>query len=598
MQTKTPVLALAALALLAAPALADVAYFLNGTMPTSWGDSGAVWTGQYAFLFGGWTGQTQLDKIYRYNPATDTVTTMNARLPTPRDLVSAVWTGQYAFLFGGTDSSVHYDQILRYNPSTDTLTVMNARLPQASFGTAAVWTGQYAYVFGGGVGPNRLSSILRYDPATDTLTTMSAILPAPRADMSAAWDGTYAYVFGGNGYGYLDDIVRYHPATNTATTLSTHLPAAYCCTTAVWHDGVGEIIGGTTATGTRVDEILRFDPSASTLTLREARLPWQPLRPVAVWDGSSALIFGGTSSGIMRFHPLLSPAPRNLQVFAGPAGGQLSLEWIPPAHDDGPTGYRVYRSTSAAGPFTAIATTSGTGTSYTDSGLGNGATRYYKVATLNAAGEGPLTASASGTTATPPSAPATPAVTAGPQRGELTVTWQPPANNGGLALTGYKLYVATSAGGPYSLLASPGSTSYTHAGLADGATRYYRVSAVNPAGDSPQSGTASATTWTGPGAPGGVTATSGPGLQQIRLQWTAASDGGNEIWSYTVYRDDGTGFQQRATFGPSGRQLTDSNLDLTKTYRYYVTATNLLSEGPASAMVCARPYPVGAALAC
>jgi cellulose 1,4-beta-cellobiosidase len=52
---------------------------------------------------------------------------------------------------------------------------------------------------------------------------------------------------------------------------------------------------------------------------------------------------------------------------------------------------------------------------------------------------------------------------------------------------------STTSGGPYTLIASPTGTTYTNTGLQSGATYYYVVSAVNAAGESPNSSQASAT---------------------------------------------------------------------------------------------------------
>jgi fibronectin type 3 domain-containing protein len=52
---------------------------------------------------------------------------------------------------------------------------------------------------------------------------------------------------------------------------------------------------------------------------------------------------------------------------------------------------------------------------------------------------------------------------------------------------------AAVSGGPYSVIASPTSTSYTDTGLANGTTYYYVVSAVNSLGESAASSKVSAT---------------------------------------------------------------------------------------------------------
>ncbi|TLY04110.1 MAG: hypothetical protein E6K87_03605, partial [Thaumarchaeota archaeon] len=78
-------------------------------------------------------------------------------------------------------------------------------------------------------------------------------------------------------------------------------------------------------------------------------------------------------------------APQNLQTTSGNA--QVSLSWSAPSNNGGSaiTNYNIYRSTSS-GSETFIATT-GNVLSYTDSGLTNGQTYYYKVTAINSVGE-------------------------------------------------------------------------------------------------------------------------------------------------------------------------------------------------------------------
>ncbi|HEV8253997.1 MAG TPA: Ig-like domain-containing protein [Vicinamibacteria bacterium] len=75
-------------------------------------------------------------------------------------------------------------------------------------------------------------------------------------------------------------------------------------------------------------------------------------------------------------------APANLAA----TGGQkrIALQWTVSTDNVGVTGYQVWSATAASGPFTQIATT--TGTSYTNTGLPRQATRYYYVKAFDAAG--------------------------------------------------------------------------------------------------------------------------------------------------------------------------------------------------------------------
>ncbi|MGH3172449.1 MAG: fibronectin type III domain-containing protein [Streptosporangiaceae bacterium] len=92
-----------------------------------------------------------------------------------------------------------------------------------------------------------------------------------------------------------------------------------------------------------------------------------------------------------------------------------------------------------------------------------------------------------------PSAPQSLAATAG--SGSVSLTWTPPASNGGAAISGYNIYRGTSPGGEAStpVASNVTTTSLTDTGLANGTTYYYKVAAVNAAGTSAQSSEVSAT---------------------------------------------------------------------------------------------------------
>ncbi len=97
---------------------------------------------------------------------------------------------------------------------------------------------------------------------------------------------------------------------------------------------------------------------------------------------------------------------------------------------------------------------------------------------------------------TPPGAPTGLTATAG--TGQVSLSWTPPANNGGVNITSYRVYRGTSSG-TETLLTSGGCsglgavTSCTDTGLTAGQAYYYKVSAVNAIGEGSQSNEASAT---------------------------------------------------------------------------------------------------------
>src|SRR5262249_14199914 len=67
------------------------------------------------------------------------------------------------------------------------------------------------------------------------------------------------------------------------------------------------------------------------------------------------------------------------------------------------------------------------------------------------------------------------------------LSWTAPTSDGGIALTGYKVYRGTSPGGESFLADAGTSTAYDDTTVSNGTTYYYRVSAVNAVGEGPLS---------------------------------------------------------------------------------------------------------------
>lgn len=298
-------------------------------------------------------------------------------------------------------------------------------------------------------------------------------------------------------------------------------------------------------------------------------------------------------------------APQNVTAAAG--NGQVTLSWQAPANDGGEqvNAYEVFRGTTSG---TETLVTSGGCSSLgavltcTDTGLTNGTTYYYYLTAANPIGTGPQSNEANATptsTASPPGAPT--GLTAAAGDGQISLSWTPPASNGGSAITSYNVYRGTTSGGEFVLTSGGCSnlgavTSCTDTGLTNGQTYYYQVSAVNAVAEGKKSSEVSATPASAaspPGAPTGLGAA--PGTNQVSLSWTPpASNGGSSITSYRVYRGTTSGGETLLTSGGcSGlgavMSCTDTGLTSGQSYFYKVTAVNATGEGAMSNEASATP---------
>lgn len=177
-------------------------------------------------------------------------------------------------------------------------------------------------------------------------------------------------------------------------------------------------------------------------------------------------------------------APQELVAKAGP--GSVSLSWQPPSSDGNATvtAYTVHRGVSNGTglPVFLPLKTLGTVTAYNDTNVTNGVSYKYYITAKNPYGESKGSASVPALPMAPPSPPLNLAAKAGNR--QVKLTWAAPASNGGGNVTGFRIYRGL-AGGNLTFLAEVGNVlNYTDAGVQNGKTYTYQITAENAAGES------------------------------------------------------------------------------------------------------------------
>ncbi len=245
------------------------------------------------------------------------------------------------------------------------------------------------------VGPTTIS--ISYSAATTTLTyTVGSMTLATQTGVTAAQVAAIRYVgLGDDGYGGGDaapapifDNFTFSVGSGgggSAPSAPTGLgaTAGNAQVALTWTASSGatsyNVYRGTSAGGESTTAIATGITSA-TYTDSSVANGMTYYYKVAAVNSSGTSAYSNEASATPNA-PIAPPAPTSLAATGGNA--QVALMWTA---SSGATSYNVYRGTTAGGESTTAIATGITTTTYTNTGLTNGTTYYYKVAAVNGAG--------------------------------------------------------------------------------------------------------------------------------------------------------------------------------------------------------------------
>jgi len=212
---------------------------------------------------------------------------------------------------------------------------------------------------------------------------------------------------------------------------------------------------------------------------------------VATYAGGRLILGGGSLLGLVGTNLVGSVAfgpgvPTSVSGVAGDT--QVSLNWASPAWAGtlAVAGYRIEASTDHGTTWsTAMADTGSTATSATLTGLVNGTAYVFRVSAINAIASSEASTPSAAVTPSVPVPPPPPVYPASAPLDVLAtagdalaaVTWTAPASSGSFPVTSYRV---TARPGGQSCLSS--TLTCTVAGLTNGTTYTFTVSALNGAG--------------------------------------------------------------------------------------------------------------------
>jgi hypothetical protein len=277
-----------------------------------------------------------------------------------------------------------------------------------------------------------------------------------------------------------------------------------------------------------------------------------------------------------------TPSAAPASATAVPGAGQATVTWqgVPIAADGGApiTQYRI--TSDPAGVDELVRASART---HTVTGLTNGTPYVLHVAAVNAIGHGPTTAAPAVTPSTIPADASAVSAAAGDR--SVTVSWEPPTDDGGSPVTGYQVQRAPD--GPWQTL-SADARSTTFSDLTNGTSYRFEVRAVNANGAGPSTAAPAVTPSTIPAGASAVSAAAGD--RSVTVSWRPPTDdGGSPVTGYEARHAPDGPWQMVSA---EARSTTFSNLTNGTAYRFEVRAVNANGAGPSTRTAAVRPVPV------
>lgn len=261
---------------------------------------------------------------------------------------------------------------------------------------------------------------------------------------------------------------------------------------------------------------------------------------------------------------------------ATPANQQLAIAWTTAGNGGSPiTGYQI-TATPTGGP-SVTSTVPASSTDATISGLSNGVAYTVTVQATNAMGISDISNSLTATPVTTETIPNAPLHLQGrPENGAVALTWMPPTNSGGTALTTSVVYATygTSANASSFTQSVPADVHTAIVpNLTNGTPYTFHVNATNALGASPASNMITVTPAAVPSAPLNLTGIAGHG--QVTLQWTLPPNpSGTSLTTTAVYAVYGQAGSFVQTFGPTTTSATIQPLTNGVAYTFTVNTAN------------------------
>src|SRR2546427_618665 len=195
--------------------------------------------------------------------------------------------------------------------------------------------------------------------------------------------------------------------------------------------------------------VLVTDTGSTATTYADTGLAHTTLYTYRVHTIAPAIGTGSPSNTPSATTLAVAPSSPSGLTATAVSPSQISLSWTAPADNGGSpiTGYRIEKSIDGGSTWTTlVGNTGNTATTYSDTGLAHTTTYTYRVSAINSIGTSSASANVPATTLIATPSPPTGLAAATISSSQINLSWTAPTDNGGPALTRYKIARSTHPG--------------------------------------------------------------------------------------------------------------------------------------------------------
>ncbi len=318
------------------PALAQT-WDIKTPVPSAGRDDAVAFSilGKGYLVTGNQGGFTESNRLWCYDPTTDSWTEKTAFPGTPRQYAgSFVMNNEAYVIMGIAENGTPLSDCWKYAPETDSWAQVSDFPGQARWSMFSFSTLQYGYIGTGAMPGALLSDCWRYDPVSDTwmqLNDFPGGTVRETVSFSIAESGFVGLGFKAvNGTDFTASFYRWNDLTNTWTAMTDFPGGPRSYATAVSNSHLGFVATGQDAANNFYNDCFTVDPKTVSWTSIDP-LPGFGMRGMSAFTLDEQPYFlTGLDENFVRtssvFHYDAEPAYEDVSVYPNPSSGEAVVK--------------------------------------------------------------------------------------------------------------------------------------------------------------------------------------------------------------------------------------------------------------------------------